>query len=814
MAQRFYSEFTSEHGIDYIVQVWDTAFVGTPIEFNLGAGGFQLSYTSDTSERTATIFASQVEFTFYVQNGFHLSFETALIQANEGRFAIKIFREGDLYWVGQILPDIIDILDQPTIHGRPLIIRATDGLGRLKDIDYNDDGAAYIGTDTFIGHLFNCLNKINIFDLMATDCVKTSVGWEEDSAAAGDPLVLTRVKHKAFIKVDDKGTLTYKTCADIIKEILGKFQARIIQVDGCFHCFQVGQYVDNSMTVYAYDSTGTGTGNVSSQTFQQTDNASAGDMIRLSGGRFTYFPALKDVQLEYKHFTTQNLSFDRQISTGTTYNILSVPSGGISSVLVFNLQIRTKLEFDDPNNFDSFYVKYNLRIQIGSYYYRRVASINNRGIITYGKADWVTSPGDYEIFTPAISADNYDVYNDIYFTSKPIPDDGDLTIRLSHLANYTGTGNVTGRTDFTRTTQVNDVYIEIVTAGVIQDRVQTTTYSAENTNTDLSVTLKTESVIGDGVEPQTYGALEVYNGSDWVSSDFWTGLGESTPTPLLQLLVNELLSGQSKPTQRIESTWEATGYKANMSILYNTNNYLPLQCKLDAGSDIWSGEFFAVVRALSEASAQTPKKRLASPGDYIKRLDTTKEVPVPSPIVEPITRRVGVLVVSDEMPRFVSGDTVGSIPILETIYDKTFLDGDTIYLVNNNTGQIQNFTVSGDVPIGANFLNVYTEAADFDIIPGAVVLPDFGYLNSRINTATGGGSSYFQQEFDNHMSSTLTWTENGGVLPASNTKAQVQLFQGQSKLREGVHYTISGSNFIVDSNVHYNGAYYEAIVII
>ena len=84
MAQRFYSEFTSEHGIDYIVQVWDTAFVGTPIEFNLGAGGFQLSYTSDTSERTATIFASQVEFISMSKTGFIFLLKPRL-SANEGR---------------------------------------------------------------------------------------------------------------------------------------------------------------------------------------------------------------------------------------------------------------------------------------------------------------------------------------------------------------------------------------------------------------------------------------------------------------------------------------------------------------------------------------------------------------------------------------------------------------------------------------------------------------------------------------------------------------------------------------------------------
>ena len=65
MAKRFYSEFTSIHNIDYVVEVWDSDFVGSASTFDLGAGGFALSYAGDNNERFATIFASQVEFTFF-----------------------------------------------------------------------------------------------------------------------------------------------------------------------------------------------------------------------------------------------------------------------------------------------------------------------------------------------------------------------------------------------------------------------------------------------------------------------------------------------------------------------------------------------------------------------------------------------------------------------------------------------------------------------------------------------------------------------------------------------------------------------------
>jgi len=507
MAKRFYSEFTSIHNINYIVEIHDTDFVGSAQTFELGAGGFSLSYAGDTNDRWATIFASQIDFTFYVQNGFHSSFEFALITNTEGRFSVKIFREGSLYWVGQILPDIVEILDVPTVHGRPMVIKATDGLGRLKDIDYNDAGAAYSGTETIIKHLFNILGKLNILSLMSTDCVKTSIGWREDRMTTGDQLALTKVDHKAFIKVDTKGALTFTNCAEMVKQLLLPFNARIIQVDGIYHVFQVGQYVTNLMTVYAYDSSGTGTGSATSQVYQKTDNASAGDMIRLSGGRFTYLPPLLFAKVDYKHFTTQNLSFDRQISTGITYNIIDVPAGA-RFFIFFSMQVETRLEFDVPTDFAQVFVKYVIRITLGAYYYERKATMNERGVISYAKGRWTNTPADYEFFSSAITTDGEPIYDDIIFSTLNIPDSGDLTIRVSFNNNYTILGILTGRTDFTRTTRLSDVYIEVITNGIIQDRVKTTTYEAQNANTNVSVGAKLESTIGAISESKS--ALCVY----------------------------------------------------------------------------------------------------------------------------------------------------------------------------------------------------------------------------------------------------------------------------------------------------------------
>lgn len=81
---------------------------------------------------------------------------------------------------------------------------------------------------------------------------------------------------------------------------------------------------------------------------------------------------------------------------------------------------------------------------------------------------------------------------------------------------------------------------------------------------------------------------------------------------------------------------------------------------------------------------------------------------------------------------------------------------------------------------------------------------------------------FYQQSFENQATNTLTWTSNSGVLPMSNTKAQILVFMEGQKLEEGaaIHYTISHatapgeSEITINASTHYAGANYEVLAII
>lgn len=79
---------------------------------------------------------------------------------------------------------------------------------------------------------------------------------------------------------------------------------------------------------------------------------------------------------------------------------------------------------------------------------------------------------------------------------------------------------------------------------------------------------------------------------------------------------------------------------------------------------------------------------------------------------------------------------------------------------------------------------------------------------------------FYQQAFAAAATSALTWTENSGVLPTSNTAAQILVFQNGQKLEETVQYTISHltapaeSTITIGALTHYPGANYEVLAVV
>lgn len=111
-----------------------------------------------------------------------------------------------------------------------------------------------------------------------------------------------------------------------------------------------------------------------------------------------------------------------------------------------------------------------------------------------------------------------------------------------------------------------------------------------------------------------------------------------------------------------------------------------------------------------------------------------------------------------------------------------------------------------------------------DVDPERTYMPDLflGQPSVPSGGESGGGSTVnvYSQNFEASATATLTWTQNGGDLPLSNTEAQILVFQNGQKLYEHLgQYTINHSSgpgeseIVIGGATHFSGANYQAIVI-
>jgi hypothetical protein len=326
MAARFQTTVYNEKGRKIVVAIKDNVFSGMTYGFE--TIGLQLQYDSESiqgQERFTPIIGSRCTLSLLINNN---DLQTLLLDiglAVEGRFTMELTAYEDdnttvsFKWYGYIVTDLVEFEDIPLSIGYEAQISAIDGLGWLKTLEYRSAVGPYKGQDTVVQHILNCLNQLDFVqeNLVANSLpvLHTIFNWHENTTAynaANDYSLLTVIQHRAFYHRDTKGNYIYQSCYDVLKKICQTFGARLLFSGSQYWFVQVNEYArtPNNKRYFKY----TGFGVQSSGTFTadftisniQT-NLSTSKLLRLSGGKWTYYPALKNVVIRYNHFAKQNL---------------------------------------------------------------------------------------------------------------------------------------------------------------------------------------------------------------------------------------------------------------------------------------------------------------------------------------------------------------------------------------------------------------------------------------------------------------------------------------------------------------------------
>lgn len=326
MASRYQTTVYSEKSRKIVIKIKDSAFSGATTNFDTVSASIQYdSESSQGMERFTPIIGSRCTLSLIINTQGLQTLLDDIGNAVEGRFTLEINGYEDdnstinFNWYGYIVTDLVEFEDVPVGLGFIAQINAIDGLGWLKTLLYKSQVGPYLGQDTVVQHILNCLNQLDFVqsELVANDLpvLHTVFNWHDDIvtySADNDYALLSVIQHRNFYHLDTKQNYTYQTCYDVLKKICETFGARLIFSTNAYWFIQINEYYNSpaSHRYFKYKALGSqvsGTHTLDFTISNLQNNLATSKLMRISGGRWSYYSALKNAVVRYNHNAKRNL---------------------------------------------------------------------------------------------------------------------------------------------------------------------------------------------------------------------------------------------------------------------------------------------------------------------------------------------------------------------------------------------------------------------------------------------------------------------------------------------------------------------------
>lgn len=758
MATRFFAEFDNLQSRRYSIYVDDSEYVGDPVEFNTGGDGFTIDHQGDNKGRLSRLLGSAASFGMAILDGAAnqadlLTFITDLTEAAEGRFTVKITRgtggSETLHWCGYVLPDISRLDDKGT--GQEFRVSATDGLARLKGIEYKDDSGAAdapYGMATFLTHILRCLNEDGLSALYFTGSdifLRTVVNWQEDGhgtpATAKCPLAYTRMSGQVWAELKAANLWEYRSCYEVLGDIARHLNARLLFSDGCYRFEQLNLRADTSFVERRFSTAGTLISSSSTQSYEETLNQDLAG-ARLGGGEYGWLPPLKQVKINYDHRTAknylQNSSYKwfKTSSNNDAYTISNIAFDADSYIKVSG---KLKLKVTGPTTAPWRQV-FAMYLDVGSYRLRRHSSaVQPFYLIQYDTpAQWQIASVRADISTDFVFSGSFDGVVNFSFWTPIVPSGvNSITIDFDEYGAFNGIDSnvLTTISDWA----FQDLTLQIVGINTADNYEAKRVYYSNNTVAGNSEIVEENHLFGHPAKPYTPGKIQVSSdGATWVDATAtWTVQGGTTEFEFGQLCAAEILSAQTEPLQTYSGNMIGNLVFAHYRIITAADAFawLMMRCTFVAQLERLSGEWWKCdvkrEKALTEAIGYYPH----TPDIAVQLSEFT----APSPNVN-INVANGTNVALNALANnfsssSVSSGSVSSIPVTFPIKANAYEVGDEIIMVNPQSGKVSTLTITANSAQGDTALAV-SGTLDEDMPPGAFII--YSSLNK---TTTEGGPS-------------------------------------------------------------------------
>ncbi|NJC24804.1 hypothetical protein [Neolewinella antarctica] len=539
-------------------------FIKTPIT------SVRLDYKLDKKSLTSNIFASKLTVSWMVDKGNYREEQLLRTQSNpEGTYILRVLREGELWWMGYVLPG------QST---RPLweekyeiTIAATDGIGRLKGVDYLGGGV-----EPLKDHLLRCLTDIPLpAGYYGPDDVFMSFNslLVPDGVTPSDQFNLSgelKLNSKALRSVDDRGRVENSSAYDALVQFLRVTGARVVQANGRWWVTENSGYATNVRTLYhhyAIDGTYLGVSNqgglLAISKILDTDDAtvSAGAQVRSQS-------PVRRAEVTYTHFTLADIA---QEELNVDRNVARIEGFGGGGTLHIRARVNMKnnvrgLSTAALDRIVNTTVIVEVEGQFNWYLHRDATP--NAGGVSLGAAEWRQETGSYQsvVSNPPPSL-TIQASGRINFYTPPVPDGGTLVVSFGSGSTYQAgqQSNVSTNVSFT------DLRIADIPAGNADRETNAIVYAESNQAYDLNSGEEDFEVnFGDGPGENTFGTLKILQGrltkktSGWRA--YWTtDGGESFSHGAV--LAKMIMGLRSQTNEEITGTIFTGKYSANQLVL-------------------------------------------------------------------------------------------------------------------------------------------------------------------------------------------------------------------------------------------------------
>lgn len=588
MARKYWGQFTSIANVNYRVEIWDSpsgsGMGGT--ELRLVNEGFSIERQGQGDTLFENIIKkSKASAFFAIDNNTDATYFENMATDLEGSYAMIIYKNNAVIWIGRVLGDLFQWQRSAVEGNRIYEITSVDTLSLLDN--YKIDTTWFSSGKITLLHLITQILKVTELDQYwgaigrSNYFIADALLTYENSSGTSYRLPRFRINATSLIKnYDPTQDLTMFsddqnenniTCLKALEKVLGNFAAYIILENGMYFIHQYSAYINSiNYDIYSTSESLTSSNNiiVHEHTIQRAQRP-----FFQAFPTHSYQPAIKKIKLT----TQKGVSAKVAKPWRTPYNNSHLSIGPVTMTEGKSVNFSFYINFI-PNYRDIYVLKYRA--------WGVERSTGNK--YTWSGSAWVLTAtvnySDAKIDLPYKALNGLNPYSHSFNGNYSVPDNPfienlDFYFEMYLLSNVQTPGSTT-IIDYSFTGSIS-------VTQELNDNL--TTYSNIN-NPKASKVIELDGFYYDGFGSDSIGSIQVFDGTNWLNSDYWIAPG--TSGNFSDIYAKQILGYYAKAVKSIKANVEDNGnYNGLKTLLFDSSAWVNNGYTWHAMSEIYDGEW-------------------------------------------------------------------------------------------------------------------------------------------------------------------------------------------------------------------------------